>query len=676
MSHSDSKRFAQQNLAFQHDIEGQQITLGQEDKIGSSSSVAASHQVTYTWNNIDVHVDIKQGNLISRLRNKTPTVQKRILENVSGAVQPGEFLAILGASGAGKTTLLNCLTFRTTGKLKISGERNINGRPINTDSLARMSAYVQQDDLFIGTLTVKEQLRFQVQDDLLSPVNQLVIHNDEQALLRMDKHLTYRERMSRVEEVMQELGLSKSADTMIGNSAKGVKGISGGEKKRLAFACEILTNPPLMFCDEPTSGLDSYMAQNIVQVLRKLASRGKTIICTIHQPSSEVFAMFDRILLMAEGRTAYLGPANEALSFFSSMGLPCPPNYNPADFYIHTLATVPGQEQESRNRIKEICNGFESSEMGQSILRTARENKRDAKYEIENQNDKVRSPYKASWFSQFRAVLWRSWISVIREPAVLRVKAFQTIFIAGLIAAIFQGQEYTISNLSNIQGALFIFLTNMTFQNVFGVVNVITTEIPIFLREHFNGMYRTDVYFLCKTLADLPIYLFFPWLFLTIPYFAIGFNPAADRYFTAAGIVILVANVATSFGYFVSCLTSSVQVASALAAPLIIPMLLFGGFFLRGDSIPVYFEWLSYLSWFKYGNEMLSINQWLGVTFNDTSTDSFVACPDGQCTGELVLQFFAYDPDNFYVDLGCMFALLVGLRVLAVLALLKKTYRK
>jgi hypothetical protein len=145
-------------------------------------------------------------------------------------------------------------------------------------------------------------------------------------------------------------------------------------------------------------------------------------------------------------------------------------------------------------------------------------------------------------------------------------------FISALIALIYQGQTLQYDNVRNIQGALFIFLTNMTFQNVFGVVNVsptfsfivyitvllhpilffsdqvITSELPIFLREHFNGMYRTDIYFLCKTLADLPVYIVFPFVFVTIPYFIIGLNPGAEQFFIACGIVILVANVATSFG--------------------------------------------------------------------------------------------------------------------------------
>lgn len=174
-------------------------------------------------------------------------------------------------------------------------------------------------------------------------------------------------------------------------------------------------------------------------------------------------------------------------------------------------------------------------------------------------------------------------------------------------------------------------------------------------------MYRTDIYFLCKTLADLPVYVVFPFIFVTIPYYAIGLNPEAERFFIACGIVILVANVATSFGkkeinfdkndkltmffmspgYMISCLAGSTQVALAMAAPLIIPLLLFGGFFLQNGAVPIYFDWMRYISWFMYGNEALSINQWVGVRFNDT------VCPNGVCTGEQILKNFDFDPVSF-----------------------------
>lgn len=117
--------------------------------------------------------------------------------------------------------------------------------------------------------------------------------------------------------MLLQLGLTKCENTQIGIAGR-VKGISGGEMKRLAFASEVLTDPPLMFCDEPTSGLDSYMAEQVVLTLKELASRGKTIICTIHQPSSQVYALFDRVLLMAEGRVAFLGHTKDAIPFFDT----------------------------------------------------------------------------------------------------------------------------------------------------------------------------------------------------------------------------------------------------------------------------------------------------------------------------------------------------------------------
>jgi ABC-type multidrug transport system ATPase subunit len=163
-----------------------------------------------------------------------------------------------------------------------------------------------------------------------------------------------------------------------------------------------------------------------LQVLKNFALSGKTVVCTIHQPSSEVFSLFDRILLMADGRTAFLGPVGDALPFFSDQGFPCPSNYNPAEFYIQNLATVPGKELESKEKRKRICDAYDASETSQRLLEIIKANRLpSASNKLINSTDK--SPYKASLFDQFRAVLWRSVISVFRQPAVLKVKSFQIV---------------------------------------------------------------------------------------------------------------------------------------------------------------------------------------------------------------------------------------------------------
>ncbi|XP_043198378.1 protein white-like isoform X1 [Amphibalanus amphitrite] len=633
-------------------------STGHKSAISSVGSTAVMvtpekyQQATYAWDQINVYTRVSKSRF--SFGKSQPKERKHILKDVRGVVHPGEFVAIMGASGAGKTTLLNVLTFRNLRGLKVTGGRTINGETTNLSSIKKIGAYVQQDDLMIGTLTVREHLRFQ-------------------ALLRMDSHVPYEARMKRVADVIQDLGLTKCADTVIGSPSLGKKGISGGEMKRLSFACEVITDPPLMLCDEPTSGLDSFMAQNVVAVLKTLAERGKTVICTIHQPSSEVYAMFDRVLLMAEGRVAYMGDVDGAYDFFREVGYACPTNFNPADFFIQTMAIVPGNEEQCRQRVDKIATRFQECKLGQDISKEA--GKLVQSITSGNSADvdtdaSYRSDYKAGWWSQFKAVFWRSVISNIREPMVLKVKIIQTVFISLLFGVIYLGQELNQEGVMNINGALFLFLTNMTFQNVFSVVNVFCLELPIFMREHGNGMYRTDVYFLAKTLAELPLYIIFPAVFVAISYFMMGLNSDVTAFFICVGIVILVANCAASFGYMTSCSSSSVNVALAITAPAIIPFMLFGGFFLNSGSVPVWLEWLQYLSWFNYANEALCINQWQNIDHIDCGGSP--ACPSN---GTVVLETLSYSVDNFNVDIGALAALLVGYRLLAYLILLFKSYR-
>ena len=218
--------------------------------------------ILLSWSNLTVTVPAKKQSSCYP-GNKEPEPPKKLLAEVSGQARPGELLAILGASGAGKSTLLNTLAFRNLVGLEIEGKRLANQKVVSTTSLTAVSGYVQQEELFINVLSVTEHLTFQ-------------------SLVRMPKGMKRSERKERVEDVINKLGLASSADTMIGN-------ISGGEKRRLSVASELLTDPKLLFCDEPTSGLDSHMAASVVDLLHGLAAEGRTVICTIHQPSSQVF---------------------------------------------------------------------------------------------------------------------------------------------------------------------------------------------------------------------------------------------------------------------------------------------------------------------------------------------------------------------------------------------------
>lgn len=221
-------------------------------------------------------------------------VEKKILDGVSGHARAGQLTFIMGSSGAGKTTLLNVLTGRNQSKLATSGEVVLNERPMTPSEMKRISGYVQQEDVFLASQTVSEVLEFAVK-------------------MRSPKVLNRNQRNKLVDELMVTFGLKQCENTRIGDLKQ--KGISRGERKRLAFACEILTDPPVLFCDEPTSGLDSFMSHQVMQSLKSLANEGKIIICTIHQPSTWVYQMADRLILLCRGRVAFEGPTKNVERF-------------------------------------------------------------------------------------------------------------------------------------------------------------------------------------------------------------------------------------------------------------------------------------------------------------------------------------------------------------------------
>jgi len=631
-------------------VEGQ-YKVSQKDKDLESTwgggGVEKGEGILLSWSNLTVKVPGKKPSLCCPgSSRKEPEPAKKLLDQVTGQARPGELLAILGASGAGKSTLLNTLAFRNLVGLEVEGKRLANKKAVSTTSLTAVSGYVQQEELFISVLSVTEHLTFQ-------------------SLVRMPKGLRRSARRERVEEVIKELGLASSADTMIGD-------LSGGEKRRLSVASELLTDPKLLFCDEPTSGLDSHMAASVVDLLLGLAAQGRTVVCTIHQPSSQVFATFDRLLLLAEGRTAYIGAARgTSKDFFASQGFPCPQDFNPADHLISLLAVEPGNEAEDRARVSLLCDAFDDSELGKEV-KAAVKNENEEAGEFNDDNDKV-SPYLATWPQQLGALAWRNWKTSLKNPLAARAKIGQAVVLALILGVVYLQQDMDQKGIQNINGALFVLLTNISFGNIFAVVNIFCSELPIFKREHYGGMYRVDTYFIAKQLVDLPLYLVEPVILTSILYWMVGLNPDVLRFFVACGIILLVTQVVLSVGYFLSCLSPNVDVALAIAPVVIIPFMLFGGFFLNSDSVPVWLSWLKWVSWFVYSYEALLVNQWSGMEGIACSPEAPNACLS---SGEEVLQWLSFKEENLVRDICVLLLLAVAIRLMAFLALVFRTRRK
>lgn len=219
-------------------------------------------------------------------------------------------LAMLGPSGSGKTTLLTALGGRLSGR--VGGTITYNGKPF-TNIIKRNTGFVTQDDVLYPHLTVTETLVFT-------------------ALLRLPNTLSKTEKTAHAEAVISQLGLSRCKNSIIGGPF--LRGISGGERKRVSIGQEMLINPSLLLLDEPTSGLDSTTAQRIVSTLWELANVGRTVVITIHQPSSRIFYMFHKVLLLSEGNPLYFGKGELAMEYFSSVGYAPSVAMNPSDFLL------------------------------------------------------------------------------------------------------------------------------------------------------------------------------------------------------------------------------------------------------------------------------------------------------------------------------------------------------
>ncbi|KAF2089160.1 transporter, ABC superfamily [Saccharata proteae CBS 121410] len=270
-----------------------------EDEEEDNAKLMADHKpAALFFNNVSYHLGGKQ-----------------ILTGVQGAVHPGELLAIMGASGAGKTTFLDILA-RKNKRGVVQGDFLVNGEKVLDDEFRSVIGFVDQDDTMLPTLTVHETIL-------------------DSALLRLPKEMSKSAKEQKVEDVEKQLGIYHIRHQIIGSEEGSGRGISGGEKRRVGIACELVTSPSILFLDEPTSGLDAYNAFNVVECLVSLVKNyNRTVVFTIHQPRSNIVALFDQLILLAKGRTVYSGPFSSCQSYFDNLGYSCPPGFNIADYLV------------------------------------------------------------------------------------------------------------------------------------------------------------------------------------------------------------------------------------------------------------------------------------------------------------------------------------------------------
>ncbi|KAF2031046.1 P-loop containing nucleoside triphosphate hydrolase protein [Setomelanomma holmii] len=464
------------------------------------------------------------------------------------------------------------------------------------------------------------------------------------AQLRLPSSVSQAERKQLVEEVILELSLKEAADTRIGNHAH--KGCSGGEKRRTSIGVQLLSNPSLLWLDEPTTGLDSTSAYQVVKTLQNLTRRGRTIIVTIHQPRSEIYSLFDNVVLLTKGSPAYAGSAEDCLSYFEKLGHEMPPFTNPAEYLIDLVSVDNRSEEaeaaaESRvNRIKEVWRehlsrftnekaGFDSS-AGTQLKHTRR--------------NRVQ---KTSMIQQIRVLTARTWVTTIRDPMGMFGSLLEAVAMAVITGWIFLKIDGSLSGIRSRQGALYNAAALQGYLILLYETYRLTTDIQLFDEERRQGVVSIPAFLISRRLArlfieDIPV----PLVFSLIYYFMCGFRADGSQFLTFFSVVLLLQYIAVCFA--MTCIAVSRHFAGAsLVANLAYTLQSMGcGYFIQSNTIPIYVRWTKWVCYLFYAFGALSANEF---------TRQFYDCPlEGgganpackEYTGEFILDSLGF-PDNW-----------------------------
>lgn len=559
-------------------------------------------------------------------------------------------VAILGPSGAGKTTLLNILAGRIDHSGHLAGTILLNGQRRSRRTWKRTIGYVTQQDIMHRTLTVKENVSFA--DALRHPAGVT------------DKA----EATARVKRVLDKLGLSECADSIIGDEM--TRGISGGELKRVSIAMELVTDPNLLFLDEPTSGLDAFTALNVVDQCKKLALEdNKTVLMTIHQPRSDILFKFDKIILLAQGgRCVYFGPTEAALEYFRNLGHPCPNLVNPADFFLDIISIDDRSDelkQQSQKRLEEFADKWSAlhdDKAGYLVAQLSADTLLEKK--------QLDMGWNKSWFTELGILLGREFKCLFRNKIYLGATIVQTIFISVILGLTYFQIPLDQNSVQTRIGTLFFISTNLIFSIVQPIILIWPLEKMILLRERASHSYRVSSAFLAKSISILPLRMTASFIFGTILYLLLGFQLSAIKYGIFIAIIITFSFCAQSLGLFLGSVSPNVHMSQILAPMLIVIFLMYGGNIGNDSSIPIALSWIQYISPLKYAYAALFQNEFSGLVFNPTEGNHTFQ------TGEQVIHLYQVDFLPMYACFVILFSLACLFQILAYIALARSTKSK
>ncbi|KAL5583156.1 hypothetical protein UlMin_015598 [Ulmus minor] len=508
----------------------------------------------------------------------------QLLRDVSGAFRPGVLTALMGISGAGKTTLMDVLAGRKTGGY-IEGSISISGYPKNQATFARVSGYCEQNDIHSPYVSVYESLLYS-------------------AWLRLGSDVKKEARKMFVEEVMELVELKPLRNALVG--LPGVDGLSTEQRKRLTIAVELVANPSIIFMDEPTSGLDARAAAIVMRTVRNTVDTGRTVVCTIHQPSIDIFEAFDELLLMKRGgQVIYAGHlgrrSHKLIQYFEAIpGVPpIKEGYNPATWVLEVSSTT--VEAQLGIDFAEVYSNSDLYLRNQELIKELSSPQPGSK------DLHFPTKYSQSFITQCHACFWKQHWSYWRNSQYNAIRFFMTIVIGILFGVIFWGKGDEIhsqQDLINLLGATYAAVLFLGATNASAVQSVVAIERTVFYRERAAGMYSELPYAFAQVAIETIYVAIQTLVYALLLYSMIGFEWKVDKFLYFYYFIFMCFTYFSMYGMMVVALTPGHQIAAIVMSFFLSFWNLFSGFLIPRLLIPIWWRWYYWASpvaWTIYG---------------------------------------------------------------------------
>ncbi|UNI21341.1 hypothetical protein JDV02_007339 [Purpureocillium takamizusanense] len=590
-----------------------------------------------TWRGVTVTVKDRE--------SKQP---RNIVDNATGIVRAGEICALMGPSGCGKTTLLNVLAGRPTNASKVDSDILVNGQRVSKSEFRQISCFVEQEDALIGSLTVRETLDF----------------SSRLASGSLDR----RQRIRRIDALLSSFGLTEQASTLIGTPIR--KGISGGQKRRVGVASQLLMSPKLLFLDEPTSGLDSAASWEVVNYLRDVARRNNLIVvCSIHQPSTATYNLFDKLMLLSGGKTQYFGSVEAVVPHFEQIEVRVPTQVNPAEFLLELVNIDFARDKEAATRrLAELQNAWEASSTCKSGLDEV-EAAAQSSGGLALDSVEKRPGLPSLVFT----LLHRSFIKSYRDVVAYGIRIAMYLGLAIMMGTVWVRLSPTQTSIQPLINAIFFGSAFMSFMAVAYVPAFLEDRFQ-YVKEHQNGLYGAAEFIVSNFIIGVPYLFLISVLFSVISYWLSNFQPTATAFFTWVMWLFLDLLAAESLVVFMSSLFPSFVISLALVAFANGLWMSVGGFMVPPTILNAFYKYVfHYWDYQKYVFQGMMVNEF---------GDRVYSCGSGcrcmyespladQCeiAGQAVLDQYGYATDQMGQNVGIMIAIIFGYRLAAWIVL-------